>query len=210
VDLDAIVTFVRVAETGQFQAAADELGVSQQATSKRIAALERELGVTLFARNARGVRLTVDGQALLPQYATCCAPPSEPGRRSCRDAGRCGSTSPTAGPRPPTSCSTSTGNIPGIDLDVVTLTGVDAASALAEVGAGIDGDLTAVVGELHHPDWSGIQIGPSRLDEHIVLDGTIVFIIPVFLLFFLPAQSQGPMALPLGSDAWSARRGGLT
>ena len=61
-DLDAVRTFVAVAAEGQFQAAADELGITQQAASKRIGTLERELGVALFARNPRGVRLTVDGQ----------------------------------------------------------------------------------------------------------------------------------------------------
>jgi DNA-binding transcriptional LysR family regulator len=54
-----------VAETGQFQAAADDLGITQQGVSRRVAALERTLGVQLFARTARGARLTVDGQALL-------------------------------------------------------------------------------------------------------------------------------------------------
>ncbi|MGY4098216.1 LysR family transcriptional regulator [Nocardia sp. R16R-3T] len=72
-DLDAVRTFVAVAETGQFQAAADELGITQQAASKRVAALERELGVQLFARIARGVRLNVDGQALLPNVRQCAA-----------------------------------------------------------------------------------------------------------------------------------------
>lgn len=55
-----------IAQTGQFQAAADELGISQQAASKRIAALERHLEVTLLARTSRGSRLSLDGQAFLP------------------------------------------------------------------------------------------------------------------------------------------------
>lgn len=59
-------SFVRAAELGQLQQAADELGVTQQAVSKRIAALERELEVRLFTRTARGVELTLDGQAFLP------------------------------------------------------------------------------------------------------------------------------------------------
>ncbi|ETK30660.1 LysR family transcriptional regulator [Microbispora sp. ATCC PTA-5024] len=59
-------SFVRAAELGQLQQAADELGVTQQAVSKRIAALERKLGVRLFTRTARGVELTLDGQAFLP------------------------------------------------------------------------------------------------------------------------------------------------
>ncbi|WP_326676550.1 LysR family transcriptional regulator [Streptomyces sp. NBC_01237] len=63
---EALRSFVRAAEIGQLQQAADELGVTQQAVSKRIAALERELGVRLFTRTARGVELTLDGQAFLP------------------------------------------------------------------------------------------------------------------------------------------------
>ncbi|MEV3874691.1 LysR family transcriptional regulator [Streptomyces sp. NPDC049906] len=65
-DVEALRTFVAVAETGLFQAAADELGVSQQAVSKRIAALEGQTGVTLLVRTSRGSRLSLDGQVLLP------------------------------------------------------------------------------------------------------------------------------------------------
>jgi DNA-binding transcriptional LysR family regulator len=66
VDTEALRSFVRAAELGQLQHAADELGVTQQAVSKRIATLERELGVRLFTRTARGVEPTLDGQAFLP------------------------------------------------------------------------------------------------------------------------------------------------
>jgi len=65
-DTHAVRTFVAVAEAGQFSAAAAELGVSQQAVSKRVAALEKDLGVSLFVRTPRGADLTVDGQAFLP------------------------------------------------------------------------------------------------------------------------------------------------
>ncbi|MFH8443242.1 LysR family transcriptional regulator [Streptomyces sp. NPDC018026] len=65
-DVEALRTFVVVAETGQFQAAADELGISQQAVSKRIAALERHVAVTLLVRSSRGSRLSLDGQVFLP------------------------------------------------------------------------------------------------------------------------------------------------
>ncbi|MGK4585909.1 LysR family transcriptional regulator [Kitasatospora sp. HPMI-4] len=65
-DLDTVRTFVAAADAGQFQEAAAELAVTQQAVSKRIAALERNLGVRLFTRTARGVGLTIDGQAFLP------------------------------------------------------------------------------------------------------------------------------------------------
>ncbi|MET9474826.1 LysR family transcriptional regulator, partial [Streptomyces sp. NPDC002922] len=65
-DLDTVRTFVAAADAGQFQEAAAELAVTQQAVSKRIAALERTLGVRLFTRTARGAELTIDGQAFLP------------------------------------------------------------------------------------------------------------------------------------------------
>ncbi|MGW1103408.1 LysR family transcriptional regulator [Streptomyces sp. NPDC002540] len=65
-DLDTVRTFVAAADAGQFQEAAAELAVTQQAVSKRIAALERDLGVRLFTRTPRGAELTIDGQAFLP------------------------------------------------------------------------------------------------------------------------------------------------
>ncbi|WP_189955395.1 LysR family transcriptional regulator [Streptomyces alanosinicus] len=65
-DLKAVRTFVTVADSGQFQEAAAVLAVTQQAVSKRIAALEKELGVRLFTRTARGAGLTADGRTFLP------------------------------------------------------------------------------------------------------------------------------------------------
>ncbi|MET8813861.1 LysR family transcriptional regulator [Streptomyces sp. NPDC004549] len=65
-DLDTVRTFLAVADAGRFREAADELAVTQQAVSKRIAALERVLGVRLFTRTPRGAELTIDGQAFLP------------------------------------------------------------------------------------------------------------------------------------------------
>ncbi|MGW5715557.1 LysR family transcriptional regulator [Amycolatopsis sp. NPDC003865] len=65
-DLDAVRTFVAAAEAGRFQDAAAELSVTQQAVSKRIAALEKSLGARLFTRTARGAVLTGDGRAFLP------------------------------------------------------------------------------------------------------------------------------------------------
>ncbi|WP_460651833.1 LysR family transcriptional regulator [Kribbella endophytica] len=65
-DLEAVRTFVTATDAGQFQAAADRLRITQQAVSKRIAALERDLGVQLFIRSPRGAQLSVDGHAFLP------------------------------------------------------------------------------------------------------------------------------------------------
>ncbi|SOB78867.1 LysR family transcriptional regulator [Streptomyces sp. 1331.2] len=65
-DLEAVRTFAAVVDAGQFQKAATDLSLTQQAVSKRIAALERDLGVRLFTRAPRGAELTIDGRAFLP------------------------------------------------------------------------------------------------------------------------------------------------
>lgn len=65
-DLDAVRTFAAAAEAGRFQDAATDLSITQQAVSKRIAALEKSLGVRLFTRTARGAVLTGEGEAFLP------------------------------------------------------------------------------------------------------------------------------------------------
>ncbi len=65
-DLDAVRTFVAVAEAGRFTDAADDLAITQQAVSKRIATLERRLGVRLFERTARGAEPTDAGRSFLP------------------------------------------------------------------------------------------------------------------------------------------------
>ncbi|MCX4905179.1 LysR family transcriptional regulator [Streptomyces sp. NBC_00878] len=65
-NLETVRAFVAVAEEGQFRHAAVRLGVSQQAVSKRVAALESSLGVTLFRRIATGAILTSDGRKFLP------------------------------------------------------------------------------------------------------------------------------------------------
>jgi len=54
-----------VAAQGSFSAAADALAYTQSAVSQQIAALEREAGIRLVDRNARGVRLTDAGRALV-------------------------------------------------------------------------------------------------------------------------------------------------
>ena len=59
-------TFIAAAAAGQFQEAAVDLAITQQAVSKRVAALERELGVRLFTRTPRGTKLTAEGEAFLP------------------------------------------------------------------------------------------------------------------------------------------------
>lgn len=64
-DLRSVACFLRVADTLHFGRAAEELHLSQPALSQRIKTLERDVGVALFERNRRGVRLTAAGRAFL-------------------------------------------------------------------------------------------------------------------------------------------------
>ncbi|MEO3808240.1 LysR family transcriptional regulator [Sphaerisporangium sp. B11E5] len=65
-----IECFARVARHLGFSRAAAELGMSQPAVSQAVARLERQLGVVLFERTSRAVRLTPAGAALLPYADT--------------------------------------------------------------------------------------------------------------------------------------------
>lgn len=65
-DSDALLTFVTIHHAGGFSSAADRLGRSQPAISRRIALLEDRLGVPVFERAAGGVVLSEAGRALLP------------------------------------------------------------------------------------------------------------------------------------------------
>jgi regulatory helix-turn-helix LysR family protein len=65
-DLGAVRAFVAVVDELRFGAAADLLGLTQQAVSKRVAKLEAALGATLLDRAPTGTVLTKDGATFLP------------------------------------------------------------------------------------------------------------------------------------------------
>jgi DNA-binding transcriptional LysR family regulator len=188
VDLDTVRTFVTAADLGQFQGAADDLEITQQAVSKRIAALEKELGVRLFTRTARGSQLTIDGQAFLPHARALLAAAERavaavrPGQRPLR----------VEMPSRRFSAARLLGAFrdarPGTEFDIVTL--ADANAAIAAIDAGtIDASIRAVslpqrrlpIGIRHshlfdepqqlmtgprHPLADEKQVRPDQLREH--------------------------------------------
>ncbi|MDX3241458.1 LysR family transcriptional regulator [Streptomyces sp. ME18-1-4] len=72
-DLQQMRYVVAVAETSNFTRAAERCSVVQSSLSHRIADLERELGVSLFARSSRRVELTSAGTAFLVGARECLA-----------------------------------------------------------------------------------------------------------------------------------------
>lgn len=66
-DFDDLQAFAAVAEQGSFSRAAASLFRTQPAVSKRVAALEQELGTRLFDRIGHTIQLTEAGHALLPR-----------------------------------------------------------------------------------------------------------------------------------------------
>ena len=67
VDLNDIVVFVRVVEGGSFTAAARLLGMPKTTVSRRIASLEREVGVRLVQRTTRSLSMTDAGRLYYEQ-----------------------------------------------------------------------------------------------------------------------------------------------
>ncbi|WP_180326747.1 LysR family transcriptional regulator [Raoultibacter phocaeensis] len=69
--IESLQYFLEVAKTGSFSLAARQLYVSQQGLSKAVQTLERELGVDLFERMGKRIRLTDAGRDLVPLARTC-------------------------------------------------------------------------------------------------------------------------------------------
>ena len=61
---DDLAVFLQTVQCGSFSAAARALNVAPKVASKQVARLEAALGVALFTRNTRNLRLTDEGEAL--------------------------------------------------------------------------------------------------------------------------------------------------
>jgi len=85
VELRHLRYLVAVAEEGRLGRAAERLRVAQSALSRQIQDLERELGVALFERTSRGLRLTPAGRAFV-DHARRALAEVEAGRRAAQAA----------------------------------------------------------------------------------------------------------------------------
>lgn len=63
--LPAIRRFIAVARTGSIRSAAREIGMGQPQLTRQLKAMERDLGVLLFLRSAKGIVLTEEGRSVL-------------------------------------------------------------------------------------------------------------------------------------------------
>ena len=66
-DTTNLAAFLAIIDTGSFSGAAEKLFLTQPAVSKRIAALEEQLGTSVFDRSGRQVTLNEAGKVLLPR-----------------------------------------------------------------------------------------------------------------------------------------------
>ena len=66
--LNGLMAFVRTADLGSFVAAGRMLGLSASAVGKAVTKLEQQLGIRLFQRSTRSLRLTEEGRAF---YERC-------------------------------------------------------------------------------------------------------------------------------------------
>lgn len=69
-NLNDLEVFVLTAESGSLSGAAREMNTSPASTSASLKRLETDLGLMLFVRSTRSLRLTPEGQRLLPACKT--------------------------------------------------------------------------------------------------------------------------------------------
>jgi DNA-binding transcriptional LysR family regulator len=62
-----LVAFVAAVEAGTYEAAAERLGLTQSAVTKRVQSLERRIGRSVLERGRRGVRPNSAGRLLYPE-----------------------------------------------------------------------------------------------------------------------------------------------
>lgn len=82
IDLGQIQTFLTVAQHENFSSAAEALCITQPVASKRVAALENRIGILLFIRWKRTIRLTPAGKILYSSWSKALQDFTEPINRA--------------------------------------------------------------------------------------------------------------------------------
>lgn len=159
--LQTLEVFIAVAEAESFASGARKLGLSAPSATRGINALEERLGVRLFTRTTRRVRLTSVGQAYLEDARHLLAQ-----LQAADDAARGAASNPVGQLR--ITCPTEFGRIhvaplltdfldrhPGMTADVVM---VDRVVNLVEEGI----DLAVRIGELPSSGLTAVRVGHVR------------------------------------------------
>lgn len=156
-DTQALATFVAVAEARSFSQAAERQFMTQPAVSKRIAALEENVGARLFDRLGRSVALTEGGERLLVsarRILADIATSREEIRCLSEQIGgrlRLGTSHHVGIHRLPPILKAYTQTYPGVELDLLFM---DSERAFEQV---IDGSLELAVVTLPERDEPGLQ-----------------------------------------------------
>jgi DNA-binding transcriptional LysR family regulator len=172
VELTDLETFVTVADELHFARAAERLGISAGAVSQRIRGLEDELGLVLFERTSRQVRLSAAGAQLLGPARACRAAAGEVRNLAASlGAGTLGRASiaiaPNAGPFSAQLISRLAAAHPELE---VTGRSMWTGEAIAALRAGEVAGAVMRATELE-PEFSGIALG-SYADDHVAVADT--------------------------------------
>jgi LysR family transcriptional regulator, cell division regulator len=162
-----LATFSTVARCGGITRAAGELNTVQSNVTNRIKALETGLGVQLFERHCRGMKLTAAGRRLLP-YAERLAALSREAIVAARDDGEpkgslvIGSMETVAAVRLPPLLARFHRRFPAVQLTLQT--GPTAALVASVLDGSLDGAFVA--GPIEHPD---LAIVPAFKEELVLV-----------------------------------------
>jgi DNA-binding transcriptional LysR family regulator len=161
--------FLEVAELGSVTKAAESLCLTQPAVTQQIQSLEREVGIALFDRTGRGVRLTEAGEVLVEYVRRSLAVLDEAqGRIDDLRSGASGRLVVGAGVttsifRLPAWLRVFRGRYPGVDVTVRT----GRSAEVAKMVLRREIDLGLVTSPIEHPDLRVAEL----FEERIVLVG---------------------------------------
>ncbi|WP_370151604.1 LysR family transcriptional regulator [Ferrovibrio sp.] len=165
-ELSDLTCFAAVARCGSISRAAGELNTVQSNVTTRIRLLEERLGVALFTRHSRGMRMTAAGRRLLPYAGQILALAAEARQAAQEDGGiggmlAIGTMETTAAVRLPALLARYHARHPDVTLDIST--GTTAALLDQVLDRSLDGAFVAA--PVEHPDLATLPL----VEEELVL-----------------------------------------